>query len=420
MPTHEEPISGLDRQDVGAAAVIEEELSSTPAVPIAPHPARDFIRWPPVFDPADRVNVIWQSSRAGGVDQLFATRWNAADAETTIPTDAVPQQITAGSAAHRDPAVVLLPGGDLLIAYATEQKNIYFKRAPFERLATAIPQPVATSQRDREEFPFVLRSGSRLVFFWISADRYDPRPRWRVRVRQYTPAWTEAEATWGPAHDLSQTEGYLGAGGASVFHAAVDQAGEAWSAFQTDADMIQAVGFNPTTGETIEPHPFRISGARSLHPAVVAEGDRAVWVLWDAGQRIFSQRLRRDLTPPRWEANPTPVPGAATGSDAFPAAVCDAAGVLWLFWNRFRPDPEAAPDEFGELLDLYFARHHPITGWDEPLQASASPLSGFHPIPVLAPDGRIWLFWTGTNVGNDQTDLYFKRLGTWGSATQSP
>jgi hypothetical protein len=33
------------------------------------------------------------------------------------------------------------------------------------------------------------------------------------------------------------------------------------------------------------------------------------------------------------EENVTPVPGAATGSDVTPAAVRDAAGVIWLFWS---------------------------------------------------------------------------------------
>jgi hypothetical protein len=107
----------------------------------------------------------------------------------------------------------------------------------------------------------------------------------------------------------------------------------------------------------------------------------------------------------------TPVPGAATGSDATPAAVRDAGGVIWLFWSRYRPDPDAAPDQFGELVDLYLVRHHPVTGWGEPFRVSASPFSGFGPVPVLAPGGRIWLFWSDA-VGDSQGDLFFKQLGT--------
>ena len=415
MPTHKkpEPSRGPKTQDAEPADLLEDEWSSTPAVPIAPHPAQDFIRRPPMFDLANRVNVIWESSRVDDVNQIFATRWNAADPDTTLPTNTVPQQVSAGPAAHETPAAVMLPGGDLLIAYQTAQKDIYFKRAPFERLRTATERPVATSQRDSEEFPFVLRSGTRFVFFWISSDPDNPRPLLRARVRTYTAAWTEAEATWGPAHDLSQTEIYLGSRGATVLHAAVDAAGEIWAAFQTDDDMIQPLRFNPATGQTIQPLPVQIHGARSFNPAVVVEDKRAVWVLWDAGQRIYSLRFRRDLDPPRWETNPTPVPGAATGSDAHPAAVCDAAGVLWLFWRRSRPDPDPPPDAYDrELLDLYVARHYPGTGWSEPFRVSASPFSGFRPVPVLAPDGRIWLFWSGAIDGDGQADLYFKQLRT--------
>jgi hypothetical protein len=405
-----EPTRGIQRQRAEPAALIAEEPSSSrPVVPVAPHPGFDFISRSPVFDPAGRVNVIWESSRVDEVNQVFATRWNAAEAETAVPTDAAPRQVTAGSAAHWHAAVVVLPGGDLVVAYETAGADIYFKRAPFEGLAAAVERPVATSQREMEKFPFVVRSGRRLVFFWMSADRHDPRPLWRVRVRTYTPAWTEAEASWGPAHDLSQTRTFL-EGGPVVLHAAVDEAGEIWAAFQTAAKMIQAVRLDPATGQTTQPDPFHISHAKSKNPAVVVDGDRAVWVFWEGGQRIFSQRLRRDLDAPQWDTNPTPVPGAATGSEENPAAVRDAAGVIWLFWSRSRPDPDATPDEFGELVDLYLARHHPATGWEDPLRVSASPLSGLRPVPALAPGGRIWLFWSDANPGHDQADLFFKQL----------
>jgi len=413
MSKREEPEPSRDIQGQRAepAALIEEEPSSTPVVPIAPHPGFDFISRSPVFDPADRVNVIWESSRVDDVNQVFATRWDAAEAETANPTDIAPRQVTAGSAAHWLAVVVVLPGGDLVVAYETAREDVYFKRAPFEGLATVAERPVATSQREREKFPFVVRSGTRLVFFWMSADRRDPRPRWWVRVRTYTPAWTEAEASWGPARELSQTGTFL-EGGPGVFHAAVDQAGEIWAAFQTDGKMIQAVRFDPATEQTTQPYPFHISHAKSGDPVVVVDGDRAVWVFWEAGQQIFFQRFRRDLNPPLWDTNPTPVPGAASGSDANPAAVRDAAGVIWLFWSRSRPDPDATPDQFGELVDLYLARHYPATGWDEPLRVSASPLSGYRPVPVLAPGGRIWLFWSDANVGDGQADLFFKQILT--------
>lgn len=148
-----EPSRGIQPQRAEPAALIAEEPSSTPVVPIAPHPGFDFISRSPVFDPAGRVNVIWESSRVDDVNQVFATRWNAAEAETAIPTDTAPRQVTAGSAPHWLPAVVVLPGGDLVVAYETARADIYFKRAPFERLATAAERPVATSQREMEKFP---------------------------------------------------------------------------------------------------------------------------------------------------------------------------------------------------------------------------------------------------------------------------
>ena len=88
--------------------------------------------------------------------------------------------------------------------------------------------------------------------------------------------------------------------------------GEIWAAFQTDAKMVQAVRFDAATGQTTQPHPFHIPHTKSKNPAVVVDGDRAVWVFWQAGQRIFSQCFRRDLDPPglcgltsayRWSLN---------------------------------------------------------------------------------------------------------------------
>jgi hypothetical protein len=58
------------------------------------------------------------------------------------------------------------------------------------------------------------------------------------------------------------------------------------------------------------------------------------------------------------------------------------------------------------LLDLYLARHHPVTGWSKPLRVSASPFSGFRPLPVLASDGRIWLFWSGAIHVDGEADLF--------------
>jgi hypothetical protein len=79
---------------------------------------------------------------------------------------------------------------------------------------------------------------------------------------------------------------------------------------------------------------------------------------WSSGPstRPVNPRSTRPRTPctaaggrrrPQWDTNPTPVPGAASGSDESPAAVRDAAGVIWLFWSRSRPDPDATPGEFG-------------------------------------------------------------------------
>jgi Family of unknown function (DUF6519) len=385
-------------------ALLQGGLPSTAPVPIAPGPALDTARQAPVVGPDNHVNMIWHSNRTDNVNQVFASRWDVDDPAARDSTVTVPLQLTSGPDRHENPAAIVLPGGDLLVAYQTAGQDIHFKRAPFAELPAAADQPVAVDGSNRNLFPFVVRSGSWVAFFWIEADKVDPHPRWMVRVRQYTPTWTEAEATWGPPTQLSPTATRMGGLGAGEFHAAADEAEEIWAAFHTEDDMIQAVRFNPATGDKSQPSRFVVpDGSASRNPFVVIDGDLGVWVLWDAGQRIFLQRFQKDVEPPQWEATATAVPVAATGSDTSPAAIRDGTGVIWFFWSRSRPGP-ASP-----VLDLVLSRHHPLTGWRDPFRVSEPPFSGPKPMAVQAPSGGVLLFWTG---GDGQSNLFFRQVIT--------
>jgi hypothetical protein len=210
-------------------ALLQGELPSTPDAPIAPDPAAtDEHSSSFLFDRANRVVVFWFSNRVSAVTQVFATRWDAADPDLTVPARTTPQQITTGPQLHSIPHAVVLPDGDLLVAYETDRKDIHFKRAPFEGLATAAETPVATTDAiDRQ--PWVVRAGTRVVFFWYQAT---PNSRWMVRVREYTEAFTEADATWSPPTELSTTEALApDRQHREHFAAWVDDAGEVWVAF---------------------------------------------------------------------------------------------------------------------------------------------------------------------------------------------
>jgi hypothetical protein len=381
-------------------ALLKDELPSTPDAPIAPDPASDIHSQSFLFDPANRVNAVWPSNRVNDVLQVFATRWDSADPDLTVPARTTPQQLTTEPGEHGLPQAVVLPGGELLVVYETERTDVHFKRASFENLASAAEEPVAASG-EMERHPSVVRAGTRVVFFWWQGGQ---SPRWMVRVREYTPAFTEADATWGQPMELSPTDAWLPGRRRGGFFATVDDAGEVWAAFVlgTGRDGIQAVRFNPVTSAKSQPAAFIVPGTTSnSRPFVFADGNLAVWVVWVADNQIVYQRFRKDLTPPDWEASSTLVPGTGGSNDA-PAGLRDASGAVWLFWVHA-----------GEgRADILTARNNPVTGgWGEPRQVTGSTGGERDPFPVLAPDGKLWLFWSSGRAGA-LSDLYFKQLIT--------
>jgi hypothetical protein len=138
------------------------------------------------------------------------------------------------------------------------------------------------------------------------------------------------------------------------------------------------------TSAKSQPPAFTGTGTGSTEPSVVIDGDLAVWITWadTASGQVFYQRFRKDLTPPDWETSSTPVPGAFGGS---PNGARDATGAVWLFWAR---------SGAAGRMDIFLARDNPVTGgWGEPRQLIGSTEDDLGPFPLLAPDGKLWLFW---------------------------
>ena len=288
------------------------------------------------------------------------------------------------------------------MVYETERTDIHFRRASFENLASAVETPVAATG-EIERHPSVVRAGTRVIFFWW---QNAPNPRWMVRVREYTPAFTEADATWGPPTELSPTEAPLPSRRRGIFSATVDDAGEVWAAFVSGFGgpaEIQAVRFNPVTSAKSQPPTFPMTVGSARSTSVLVDGNGAAWIVWaEDDQQIFYRRFRKDVDPPDWETSSTLVPGTAGGSNSWPAGVRDATGAVWLFWVH----------RDGQRSDILVARNNPVTGgWGEPRQLTGSTRAESLPFPVLAPDGKIWLFWSSNRAGS-LSDLFFKQLVT--------
>ena len=392
---------GLDRPAVSLReavnALMRGELPSSQDAPIGPNPSNDDMSFAFDFAGPDLV-AFWHSDRVGGIDQVFAVRWPRDDTAAAATTP--PQQISNG-VQHRLPSVVQLPGGDFLVAYETNARDIHFKRGPHLAALAAAPEtPVATDNTVLERHPTVIRNGNQLVFFWQTATG----PRWVYRRRQYPPNFDEGTASWLDAAGVELSPIVPTAPSPSVgdFHA-ISLGSRIYATFRTTTDDIAVVALDPATtaiqnwgGLTF------VTPAADQQPFLVTDDATALWLAWRAGdQGIFQERL--DLATDTWAGAGSLVPGtdAPGNADSRPALVTDSTGAVWLFWVSNR----------GGTNDIWVIRRNPITGgWGEPRQVVAAAGSDDVPFARLDAGGVIWLFWRSQRTGN--FDLFMKRLVT--------
>jgi hypothetical protein len=374
-------------------ALLRGELPSSPDTALAPDPSLDFMSYAFGFQPTGATYAVWQSRRAGGINQVFATSTDPGNPAAGFVTP--PQQVTTG-VAHALPQAVLLPNDDFVVVYETNQQDVHFKRAQLMSLNGAAEQPLAVTAAVAERHPFAVLVNDLVVFFW---HRAAPSPRWQFR------RWRHTDNTFIDAAEqqLSAADAAAPALNAGDFHAVADAAGEVWVAFRRANNNIQAVRLRPATG-LLEEQELSTAGT-DQEPFVVVDGSAAVWVFWRSEAGVHYQRFRQDTAPPAWEAGPSNVPDTSVGTNnTRPSAVRDASGAIWLFWTSNRA---------GAGDDLWLMRRNPATAtWGQPRQITGSPTTDDQPFAVVAPNGVVWLFWRSDRAGVGNFDVYFKQLVT--------
>lgn len=395
---------GLDRPPISVRSAVNSllrgELPSTADQQIAPHLGDDHMSFAFGFVESDIVG-FWHSNRVGATNQVFAVRWAQNDPASAAAV--APNQITTG-VTHRLPHPVQLPGGDLLVVYETNTRDIHFRRAQgIGALAAAPETAVATDATAFERHPYVVRAGNQLVFMWHTNT---PSNQWVYRRRQYGANWAEAGATWLDAGGvpLSTITAAPPSATAGDVHALV-AGGRMYFAFHTDVHDIAVVRLDPATPaiEDWGPPALTLSSpVDDQQPYLVADGATSIWAFWRGGdQGIFHRRF--DVAGNAWPGTTAAVPGTdAPGNvDSRVAAVRDDLGAIWLFWVSSRTGTN----------DVWVVRRNPDTGgWGEPRQVVTSIGNDDLPYAVPGPGGVIWLFWRSDRSG--QFDLYFKRLVT--------
>jgi hypothetical protein len=368
-------------------ALLRGDLPSSPEAPIAPQPGSDNdVGKGTFFDGVGGLVTFWSSNRVGATHQVFSSRLDTANLAGGF---SAAQQATAGGV-HLLPHAALLGTGEVLVVYQTGNVNedIHMKRAPLATLNLAAPEiPIATTAGVRERNPFAVTAGSQVVIFWHSAatnqwqfNRYD------VPTATFPGAPAALSATATTQRDL---------------HATRDLTGSVWAAFRTTGSDIIAMEVPPAGAPINETLPVLSSGNPDQLPFVMVDAANNVWVFWStAANGVWYQRFIRSTS--TWEAAATNVPGTTAGpSNQAPAAVIDAEGAVWLFWQSNR----------GGNMDIWFMRRNPSTlVWGDPRQVTGSPDPDSSPFALTGSPGTLWLFW-GRRVGlNDE--LFFRRVVT--------
>ncbi|KAM3090259.1 DUF6519 domain-containing protein [Phormidesmis sp. 146-35] len=370
-------------------ALLRGELPSTPDAAIAPAPAptinvtkRAFL-----FDNTNGLVAVWQSDRVGGTTQIFATRLNLDNVSAGFVTP--PQQVTTGTTEKSESHAVLLPNGDLMVAYQSgvaSASDVLFKRAALAGLNAAPEQPIANTGGVAESNPFMVISGDLVTCFY----HLGSTNRWQYRRRRHTNnTWVDTPAVEFSA-EPAQTD----------FHAARDGSGNIWTAFTTNTGNIQVLRFTPSTGAVAAPIANSLdSGAVDQEPFVLCTTSNEVWIFWRSPNGVHHARFSGGA----WQSAPpsnTPIPNTIAG-DVQPCVVEDVDGGIWLFWARGAVGSR----------DVFFMRRNPATGnWGQPRQLTISARDDNRPFTLLAPNNAIWIFWSSDRDGN--INPYYKRLVT--------
>lgn len=376
---------GLDRPAISMReavnALLRGELPGTADMAIAPAAGLDVIKRSFLFDLTGGIIAVWYSDRVAAVDQVFATRLDAATPAAGFVTP--PLQVTNGTA-HTLPHAAVLPNGDLFVVYQTgvgAASDILFKRAPLAGLVAAAESPVANTGGVAETSPMVLVSGPLAVVLLHQG----ALNRWHFRRRKHTDnSWVDVaaqplSATVTPQRDL---------------HAAVGAAGDIWAAFRAGND-VHALRFTPATGIVTNETTLDSGLGVDQHPFVLNRATGATWVFFESPAGLHVGRFESGA----WQPVQA-IPDAVAG-DREPTAVEESDGGVWLFWTRGAVGA-------GEI---YFRRRDPVTGsWAPPRQLTISAGDDNSPFSLIAENHAIWTFWSSDRGGD--VNPYFKRIVT--------
>jgi hypothetical protein len=258
------------------------------------------------FDAAGRSIVVWENDLLGLRGRLYDAAGQPLGSELSLVANASWSVLpgTAPVTFHRDPAVVFLPSGDFLLAWAEEQGTLEWTIF-FENLQVASREIVV------ERFNTAGQATARP--FTISSGGLGLKSRPQLAVRP----GGDVAATWMSQYGPARTPG---------------------SELGVFTRLLAATGRptgNPTKVDTV-------SGALGSTPAVAAEADGSFLIAWSSqkGSDSFNTSIYARAFDPSGAplAAPFAITGNTVGPQARPTVATDRQGSYLVAWQSYFND----------------------------------------------------------------------------------
>ncbi|GAA4699508.1 hypothetical protein GCM10023263_41390 [Phytohabitans rumicis] len=361
-------------------ALIAGRLPSTSDLPVSPGTGNDVLRRAALLDSTGGLVVVWHSSRVSNINQVFAARLDLARPDSGFSAAVA---VTSGTTANVEPTAVALPTGDLIVAYPTVvagTTDVVMKRAALGGLPGVGTQNVAAVSGTSDQSPHAVLAGDRVVFLSHqgSTNQWTYRRYDHVATTFVDTAPVVLSTVTTTVRDL-----HAAASGSSV-----------WAAFVEGTNLhgLRLNAADGTVGATTGP----LALGAPADPFVLALSANDAMVFLDAGDnlRVIS------ATGGAW-GSATVIPGTDT-NDTQPAAVRDADGTIYLFYQRLLS---------GSDNEIVLRRRPPIgSDWSPPQLVTRHAANDQRPHPVLVPGQGIWLVFMSNRTGN--FDLYATQILT--------
>jgi hypothetical protein len=370
-------------------ALLAGRLPVVDDLAVSPGPGADVLQRASVVDGTGALNAIWHAPRGAGTsNQIVTARFDPAGGSGKFGAASV---ITSG-VAHLEPSAVLLPTGEILVAYQADSgtnADIVMKRGLPNALAGAAEQPVATTAGAADQGVRAVLVNDQVVFFAFQATL----KQWQFRRYHHTDnTFLDSSMQNLSAANLGPQELHAASAGGVVW--------VAWS----EGNKLQAARLSPGTAAPPSPAVVDLTTNVPLPTPntatvfVLAIDATNAMVFYAEGTGLWMLPCVAGV----WAGAPTKVTDT-DGSDSQPSAVRDADGTVYLVATRVIS---------GNDTDIVLRRRNAVTGqWGQSQRMSPNPANDQRPHPLFAPGQGIWVLWMRTVAAPD-AEIFAKRIIT--------